>query len=201
MTYIKNPNKYDIVNHIDENKLNNNVDNLEWVTQKENCSKHSKITSHSRKVVQKDLHGNLINSYESITDAGDSIGLTRHAINKVCLGINNTAGGFIWEYENQEYNHEIDVDITNARSINEYPNYYVFSDGRIFNKQRKSFMKPIKNSHGSNYITLSCHAGKQNKYIHNIVATYYVINPKNCKNVRHIDNDKNNNNYINLEWF
>lgn len=201
MTYIDNPNNYNVVNHIDENKENNNANNLEWVTQKENCNKHSKEISHPRNVIQKDLQGNILNTYESITEAGIAIGLTRHAVNKACLGINNTAGGYKWEYEDDGHNHKNDVDLANARPIDDYPNYYVFSNGEIFNNQRKSFMKPCTNAHGSRYITLSSPDGKHNKYVHNLVATYFVPNPNNCKNVRHINKDKNNNNINNLEWF
>lgn len=46
--FIPNPNNLPIVNHIDKNRLNNNVTNLEWISysdnvKKENCSKHEKI--------------------------------------------------------------------------------------------------------------------------------------------------------------
>jgi hypothetical protein len=49
-----------VVNHIDENPLNNNVNNLEWVSQKENINKCSKITSHPRRVIQLDLNENIL---------------------------------------------------------------------------------------------------------------------------------------------
>jgi len=38
--FIPNPNNKPYVHHRDENKLNNNIDNLEWVTAKENTDKH-----------------------------------------------------------------------------------------------------------------------------------------------------------------
>lgn len=202
MTYIKNPNNHPVVNHIDENKLNNKVENLEWVTQQENCNAHTKPIFHERKVIQKDLEGNVIRIHDSITKAGESIGLTRHAVNKVCIGKNKTAGGYKWEYENQEHNYILDIDLTNAKEIKDFENYYVFSDGKIFNKQRKSFMKDCINAHGSHYITLSKSRNeKSNKYVHNLVATYFIDNPNNLTRVRHINGDKNNNNSNNLEWF
>jgi hypothetical protein len=201
LTYIKNTNNHLVVNHIDENKTNNKVENLEWVTQKENCNSHTKPISHERKVIQKDLEGNVIKIHNSVTEAGISIGLSRHAVNKVCIGKNQTAGGFKWEYENQEHKHNLDVDLTNAVQIPDYKNYYVFPNGTIYNSQRKSFMKDCINAHGSHYITLSSAEGKKNKYVHNLVATYFIANPTGKTNVRHIDGNKDNNDVTNLEWY
>ena len=202
LTYIKNLNNHPVINHIDENKLNNKVENLEWVTQKENCNSHTKSISHERKVIQKDLEGNVIKVHNSITEAAHSIGLTRHAVNKVCLNINITAGCYKWEYENAEYNYETNVDLINTKEIKDFENYHIFADGRIYNRQRKSFMKDCINAHGSHYITLSKSRNeKSNKYVHNLVATYFIDNPNNLTRVRHIDKNKDNNNYNNLEWF
>lgn len=36
-TYLPNPNNLPQVNHIDENKINNNLNNLEWVTHQQNA--------------------------------------------------------------------------------------------------------------------------------------------------------------------
>lgn len=201
MTYIKNPNNCPVVNHIDENKLNNNVNNLEWVTQKENCAKHGKDISHPREVIQLDMSGMEVARFKSITEAGTAIGLSRHAVNRVCLGKNKTAGGYMWKYSDEDNVPKKDVDITGSISAPDYPNYLVFPNGTIYNSQRKQFMKPIINAHGSNYVTLSSTQGKKNKYVHNLVAQCFIPNPKNCKNVRHITNDKNDNDISNLEWY
>ena len=93
MTYLNNDNNYPNIKHIDKNKMNNNVNNLQWCTFVQNLT-HSR----GKKVNQIDKDtGVIINSFDSISDAYKSFG-TIININKMCKGDRQTAHGYKWKY-------------------------------------------------------------------------------------------------------
>lgn len=196
--FIPNPNKYKIVHHKNENKLDNRLDNLEWVTQKNNIQQCSKNTSHPRKVIQICEDGFQI-IYYSITEAAREIGLSRSAISKASLGINKTAGGYKWIYEDTTNNHD-SIDLSEAKQIKEFPTYYVLRNGKVYNTKRKSLLKPVRNASGYCYVTL-CHNGKKkNHYVHRLVASYFLDRRQHCVEVNHKNKIRHDNIAQNLEW-
>lgn len=85
-----------IVNHKDGNTNNNHIDNLEFITQRENCihAVQTGLTSNQRKVMQFDLNGNLINQYNSIVEAISKLGIKSDHISAACAGHRKTAGRY-----------------------------------------------------------------------------------------------------------
>lgn len=108
--FIPNPNNLPCVNHKDENKLNNNLDNLEWCSYsynntygigQENRKKalSKSLTNNpnrSTPVNQYDLSGNLIKSYPSISEAYRATGINLVLIHRVIKGKQKQTKGYVW---------------------------------------------------------------------------------------------------------
>ena len=103
--FIPNPNNLSQVNHKDENRLNNSVQNLEWCDAKYNAN-HGTRKDKLRKIsgiriAQYDLSGNLIKIWDSMSQASQYFGTkTTSCIRRVCKKEpgRNTYKGFIWRY-------------------------------------------------------------------------------------------------------
>ena len=52
------------------------------------------------KIIQLDIDGNRLNSFDSCKEAAEYIGISLNSINLCCIGKAKTAKGYVWIYEN-----------------------------------------------------------------------------------------------------
>lgn len=107
--FIPNIHNFEQVNHKDENKKNNCVDNLEWCTLIYNVNygtgKYRKTLKKRIPVMQYDLEGNFVREYESATAATKVLGIKQgnaKTLLDTCRGKYKYMFGYIWKFKHNQ---------------------------------------------------------------------------------------------------
>lgn len=101
--FLDNPNNLPEVNHIDEDKSNNRVDNLEYCNRKYNCNYgthiEKMIKSKSIPILQFSKTGEFIKRWNNAKEVERNLEICSSDIYKCCKGKKKTCGGYVWGYE------------------------------------------------------------------------------------------------------
>ena len=169
--FIPNPDNKPQVNHIDRNRRNPAVSNLEWVTDSENkfhAWKNPNRISTKKEVIQIDKNDKIIKTWDSIQEAEKSLKISH--ISECCRNPKRTSGGYKWKYKEEKMgikitgenyifkneNGRYSTSISNRKDDGSYENTYLqvqFRKGvELENKTKinitNSFLTFYKNQEG-----------------------------------------------------
>lgn len=211
------------VDHIDRNRANNRVENLQWATVKEQCKNREqyKYTTVIPDVkiwrinINDENDKQLFDGIENVIDYVIENKLTTTNNRKYIMTnlrlyllnfearkkkIINLCYGYKWQYDNYELfvNENLDNEIwKNVKDIYPDANEILISNyGRVKN----SLGRLIQGTNGAGYTVIFLGIGNKRYKVHRLVAELFLPNPEKKRCVNHKDGNKINNSVNNLEW-
>jgi hypothetical protein len=197
--FIDNPGSKCTVNHINTDKSDNRVINLEWATHSEQQMKHNNKPSKEYKgkaVYQYSMTGNFLGEWISMKSAERALKIC--GIGKYLKGSQTHAGGFKWRRRA-----EVDIDPNEIwKEVplgDEFIKTSASSFGRIKFNDEPTY--GTKTPNGYYQATLKTKAGgRPSRSVHILVCMAFFEKPEGKDYVNHKDLDKGNNKPENLEW-
>lgn len=186
-----------IINHINGDKLDNNSNNLEIITQSENmfhAHRILKVKTYGRKINRYTNKMIFIDSFDSIKECCDQLGYKQSTIS-ACCRLGSRHDTYIFKYEEEISRIKPDC---NFSVLAQYPTYEIYENGQIWsNKTNKLLTHEIMNN-GYRRVSLT---DKKREFVHRLVAMAFVSGQtENRKYVNHKDKNIDNNHFSNLEW-
>jgi len=101
------------------------------------------------------------------------------------------------------------ADLPRIKTVPDFPRYTISDAGEVVSyvKTKPQVLKPYDNGIGYLHLQLwegeGHQIGNKGRYrlIHRLVAEAFILNPEKRSDVHHIDGNKRNNHYSNLEWW
>ncbi len=199
-----------IADHIDNNKQNNNADNLRWVTYSQNTKNfYEKYKVYKKNpIIQLDKNNKIIKEWENLHSIIKKNKRYKKDTIRKCLNkVHKITYGFVWKYKNKqkhEYVLKHDEEFKNIGRFFKYAysDYEISNYGTVRNINKGNILKP-QITGGYYSVTLKDLISR--RYISNRInrlVAYLFVEGRTTENrvVNHIDENKFNNYYKNLEW-
>ena len=208
--FLPNPNNLKEVDHINNNRLDNNVKNLRWITHPDNIKSFCDNFKKYRKILQYDKDDNLIKKWKSMTELLKNNPKFRRGA--IYTYIRNKSSKLTYGYKwaaDPPIEPKVKIkNITEFKTIGmisgrDFSNYKIHKNGKLIN-HKNEIMTPTYDKNGYARVHLCDKNNIGHSYmcrIHRLVAHVYCKNVEiNKIQVNHKDKNRANNNNKNLEW-
>lgn len=196
-----------VVNHINGIKHDNNIENLEWITQQKNVQHayDNKLNKNAVSVQKINVDGSVIEEYSSIKNACVANNLTVFKIEQLIKTQKIINDMFFRKNQPVKINtpqiNSIDTNTQWKKIIidNNQTNYSASNVGIIRNDTTNRLLKPNIVC-GYHQVTLYIKDKRKTCAINRLIAIAFLDNPKKLQEVNHKNKNKFDNNVNNLEW-